>query len=53
MADQKGRDDRPYYILPSERLQELLERAQQGENVADLLAEEYINGRKEQVDGND
>lgn len=40
-------DPGPYYIIPSERLQELLERAAQGEAVADLMTEEYTRGTKE------
>lgn len=41
----------PYYVMPSERLQELLERAQNGEDIGDLMAEEYQEGTKEQVEG--
>lgn len=41
----------PYYVMPSERLQELLERAQAGEDVGELMTEQYIEGTKEQIDG--
>lgn len=39
----------PYYIIPSERLQELLERAHAGEDVALLMTEEYARGIKEEA----
>lgn len=46
-AQDRNGEQGPYYVIPSERLQELLERASDGEKVADLMVEQYEAGTKE------